>query len=144
MRKNGRGRRDLDEKDVCHVFGHACRYYSLSGSVLCRVFSGEEKETNFVGLTRQDLIKQYLSVPDTKDPKGNLSIMIGVNSGYYYFENAEKLMAYEIVMKADRWRIKEGFRKEKNLLGVKWYFYELTFKDDVVVQQRIGCMSDGL
>ena len=121
----------------------------LAGIILfpvlfCAGCSPEEEDTNFVGLTRQDLIKQYLSVPDTKDPKGNLSIMIGVNSGYYYFENAEKLMAYEIVMKADRWRIKEGFRKEKNLLGVKWYFYELTFKDDVVVQQRIGCMSDGL
>ena len=111
--------------------------------LFCAGCTPPEEETNFVGMTRQDLVKQYLSVPDTKDPKGNLSIMIGVNSGYYYFENAEKLMADEIVMKADRWRIKEGFREEKNLLGAKWYFYELTFKDDVVVQQRVGCMSDG-
>ena len=100
-----------------------------------------KNDYNFVGMSRKDLIKKYLNKADSVNPAtGKPCIMIGVDSGYVYFENKEKLMNDAYVMHRNRWIIKTGFRK--NFLRTKAYYYDVTFKDDIVISQKIGWISD--
>jgi hypothetical protein len=63
-------------------------------------------------MSRKDLIKKYLNKADSVNPAtGKPCIMIGVDSGYVYFENKEKSMNDAYVMHRNRWIIKTGFRK---------------------------------
>ena len=50
-----------------------------------------KNDYNFVGMSRKDLIKKYLNKADSVNPAtGKPCIMIGVDSGYVYFENSVK------------------------------------------------------
>ena len=100
-----------------------------------------KNDYNFVGMSRKDLIKKYLNKADSVNPAtGKPCIMIGVDSGYVYFENKEKLMNDAYVVHRNRWIIKTGFRK--NFLRTKAYYYDVTFKNDIVISQKIGWISD--
>ena len=91
--------------------------------------------SNFAGQYTEKACTTY--VPQST---GKPCIMIGVDSGYVYFENKEKLMNDAYVMHRNRWIIKTGFRK--NFLRTKAYYYDVTFKNDIVISQKIGWISD--
>ena len=118
-----------------------CNLFLLHGLFMLSACTCTGKSYHFVGMSRADVVKKHLIMPDTVNPRnGELNIMIGIGPGCFYFKNADDLMNNEYVMSSDRWIIKRGFRK--NLFKTKTYYYEIIFQNDIVTEQKVGWISD--
>lgn len=97
-----------------------------------------EQNISYIGKSRDEIIAESVRWQGQFVPG---KITIGTASSYYHFNNNHDIFANDYLMKCDVWcinyHIKRGWFD-------KLYFFEIKFKDNVVVSQEIKHSSDAI
>ena len=95
-------------------------------------------DSSYIGKTRDDIIADSLKWNNQLVPK---KITIGTPVSYYHLDTPKDIYKEEYLMHANVWRInyyiKKGFFN-------KLCSYEIRFKNNIVISQKVICSSDAI
>ena len=98
----------------------------------------QDTDSSYIGKTRDDIIAESIKWKNQLVPK---KITIGTPVSYYHLDTPKDIYEEEYLMHANVWRInyyiKKGFFN-------KLCSYEIRFKNNIVISQKVICSSDAI
>lgn len=116
----------------------------ISIMLLCSCSPSPEK-TNYIGMTRKEIATMCANYQKFASPNENRlkKIMIGINNGYRYYDTVDNILKDSYTMNAKSWDI-NFIKGRTGILRIgALFYYRVTFKNNVVIAQQQGHISDG-